>query len=106
MSSLAIAVSFFDGEAPYLQSVIDHHRLLGLDAFYPVVSPWDAPLCRGILARNGIVLYESEGQRISSKQDLICEDYYTVIDVDEYLHLDLFSFLVEEKVEQLSMPWK
>ena len=37
MSSFAIAVRVFDGEAPYLQSFIDHHRRLGVDAFYPVM---------------------------------------------------------------------
>lgn len=106
MSSFAIAVRVFDGEAPYLQSFIDHHRRLGVDAFYPVVAPGAAPLCREIFARNGIVLHESEGQRISSVQDLICEDYVAVIDADEYLHPDLFSFLDEEKVESLLMPWR
>ena len=39
MSSFAIAVRVFDGEAPYLQSFIDHHRRLGVDAFYPVLAP-------------------------------------------------------------------
>ena len=106
MSSFAIAVRVFDGEAPYLQSFIDHHRRLGVDAFYPVVAPEAAPLCREIFARNGIVLHESEGQRISSVQDLIREDYVAVIDADEYLHPDLFSFLDEEKVESLLMPWR
>ena len=106
MSSFAVAVRVFDGEAPYLQSFIDHHRRLGVDAFYPVVAPGAAPLCREIFARNGIVLHESEGQRISSVQDLIREDYVAVIDADEYLHPDLFSFLDEEKVESLLMPWR
>ena len=106
MSSFAIAVRVFDGEAPYLQSFIDHHRRLGVDAFYPVVAPGAAPLCREIFARNGIDFHESEGQRISSVQDLIREDYVAVIDVDEYLHPDLFSFLDEEKVESLLMPWR
>ena len=106
MSSFAIAVRVFDGEAPYLQSFIDHHRRLGVDAFYPVVAPGAAPLCREIFARNGIDFHESEGQRISSVQDLIREDYVAVIDADEYLHPDLFSFLDEEKVESLLMPWR
>ena len=106
MSSFAIAVRVFDGEAPYLQSFIDHHRRLGVDTFYPVVAPGAAPLCREIFARNGIVFHESEGQRISSVQDLIREDYVAVIDADEYLHPDLFSFLDEEKVESLLMPWR
>lgn len=39
MSSFAIAVRVFDGEAPYLQSFIDHHRRLGVDAFYPLLAP-------------------------------------------------------------------
>ena len=106
MSSFAIAVRVFDGEAPYLQSFIDHHRRLSVDAFYPVVAPGAAPLCREIFARNGIDFHESEGQRISSVQDLIREDYVAVIDADEYLHPDLFSFLDEEKVESLLMPWR
>ena len=106
MSSFAVAVRVFDGEAPYLQSFIDHHRRLGVDAFYPVVAPGAAPLCRQIFARNGIAFHESEGQRISSVQDLIREDYVAVIDADEYLHPDLFSFLMQEKVESLLMPWR
>lgn len=106
MSSFAIAVRVFDGEAPYLQSFIDHHRRLGVDSFYPVVAPGAAPLCREIFARNGIAFHESDGQRISSVQDLIREDYVAVIDADEYLHPDLFSFLDQEKVESLLMPWR
>ena len=106
MSSFAIVVRVFDGEAPYLQSFIDHHRRLGVDAFYPVVAPGAAPLCREIFVRNGIAFHESEGQRISSVQGLIREDYVAVIDADEYLHPDLFSFLVQEKVESLLMPWR
>ena len=51
MSSFAIAVRVFDGEAPYLQSFIDHHRRLGVDAFYPVLAPGGAPLCREILRK-------------------------------------------------------
>ena len=86
MSSFAIAVRVFDGEAPYLQSFIDHHRRLGVDAFYPVLAPGGAPLCREIFARNGIAFHESDGQRISSVQDLIREDYVAVVDADEYLH--------------------
>ena len=106
MSSFAIAVRVFDGEAPYLQAFIDHHRRLGIDAFYPVLAPGAASLCREIFARNGVAVHESDGQRISSVQDLIREDYVAVIDADEYLHSGLFDFLVEEKVESLSMPWR
>ena len=106
MSSFAIVVRVFDGEAPYLQSFIDHHRRLGVDVFYPVIAPGGAPLCREIFALNGISVYESDGQRISSVQDLIREDYVAVIDADEYLHPDLFSFLDQEKVESLLMPWR
>ena len=106
MSSFAIVVRVFDGEAPYLQSFIDHHRRLGVDALYPVVAPGGAPLCREIFARNGIAFHESDGQRISFVQNLIREDYVAVIDADEYLHPDLFSFLDQEKVESLLMPWR
>ena len=106
MSSFAIVVRVFDGEAPYLQSFIDHHRRLGVDAFYPVIAPGAAPLCRDIFAKNGIEFHESEGQKISSVQDLIREDYVAVIDADEYLHPDLFRFLDEENVESLLMPWR
>ena len=106
MSSFAIAVRVFDGEAPYLQSFIDHHRRLGVDSFYPVVAPGAAPLCREIFARNGIAFHESDGQRISSVQDLIREDYVAVIDADEYLHPGLFRFLEEENIESLLMPWR
>ena len=106
MSSFAVVVRVFDGEAPYLQSFIDHHRRLGVEGFYPVISPGGAPLCREILARNGISFYESDGQRIGFVQDLIREDYVAVIDADEYLHPDLFSFLDEGNIESLMMPWR
>ena len=69
-----------------------------------MVAPGAAPLCREIFARNGIAFHESDGQRISSVQDLIREDYVAVIDSDEYLHPDLLSFLEEEKVESLLKP--
>ena len=106
MSSFAIVVRVFDGEAPYLQSFIDHHRRLGVDAFYPVIAPGAAPLCREIFAKNAIQFHESEGQKISSVQDLIREDYVAVIDADEYLHPGLFRFLEEENIESLLMPWR
>ena len=106
MSSSAIVVRVFDGEAPYLQSFIDHHRRIGVETFYPVVAPGAAPLCREIFARNGISFVESEGQRISCVHGLIREDYVAVIDADEYLHPDLFRFLDEERVESLLMPWR
>ena len=95
MSSFAIAVRVFNGEAPYLQSFIDHHRRLGVDAFYPVLAPGGAPLCREIFARNGIAFHESDGQRISSVQDLIREDYVAVVDADEYLHPGLLTLLLK-----------
>ena len=106
MGSYAIAVRVFDGEAPYLQSFIDHHRRLGVDTFYPVIAPGAAPLCREIFAKNEIQFHESEGQKISSVQDLIREDYVAVIDADEYLHPGLFRFLEEENIESLLMPWR
>ena len=34
------------------------------------------------------------------------EDYVAVIDADEHLHSDLLSFLGQEKVELLLMPWR
>ena len=71
-----------------------------------MIAPGAAPLCREIFARNGVAVHESDGQRISSVQDLIREDYVAVIDADEYLHSGLIDFLVEEKVESLSMPWR
>ena len=106
MSSFSIVVRVFDGEAPYLQSFINHHRRLGVEAFYPVIAPGAAPLCRDIFRQNDIQYYESEGQRISSVQHLVREDYVAVIDADEYLHPDLFRFLEEEDLESLLMPWR
>ena len=106
MKSYAIVVRVFDGEAPYLQSFIDHHRSLGVDSFYPVIAPGSAPLCREIFERNSIQFYESEGQRIGCVQELIREDYVAVIDADEYLHPELFRFLDGEDVESLQMPWR
>ena len=106
MKSCAVIVRVFDGEAPYLQSFIDHHRSLGVETFFPVLPPGSAPLCRDILERNDIQFYESEGQKIGCVKDLIREDYVAVIDADEYLHPDLFQFLDEENAESLLMPWK
>ena len=34
------------------------------------------------------------------------EDYVAVIDAGEYLHPDLLSFLDQEKVKSLLMPWR
>ena len=58
-------IRVFDDEAPYLQSLIDHHHRLGADSFYPVVVARVSPLFRKIFARNGIAFYEWVGQRIS-----------------------------------------
>ena len=63
-------------------------------------------MCRKFFELNGIVFHESDGQRINSVRNLIREDYVAVIDTDEYLHPDLFSFLDQEKVESLLMPWR
>ena len=53
-NSCAVVVRAFDGEAPYLQSFIDHHRRIGVDQFYVVLAPGAAPLCRDILAKNNL----------------------------------------------------
>ena len=58
--SCAIVVRVFDGEAPYLQSFIDHHRSIGIEQFYPVIAPGGAPLCREILSRNKLNFTEVE----------------------------------------------
>jgi hypothetical protein len=87
--SCAIVVRVFDGEAPYLQSFIDHHRSIGIEQFYPVIAPGGAPLCREILSRNKLNFTEVEGQKIGAVRGLIKEDYVAVIDADEYLHPDL-----------------
>ncbi len=104
--SCAIVVRVFDGEAPYLQSFIDHHRQIGIHHFYPVIAPGGAPLCREILSRNQLSFTEVEGQRISAVRGLIKEDYVAVIDADEYLHPDLLPFIQEEKFRSLAMPWR
>lgn len=104
--SCAIVVRVFDGEAPYLQSFIDHHRTIGIDQFYPVVAPGGAPLCREILSRNQLSFTEVEGQKIGAVRSLIKEDYVAVIDADEYLHPDLLPFIQEEKFQSLAMPWR
>ena len=61
-------------------------------------------MCREIFTSNGIAVKESDGQRISSVQDIVRKDYIAVIDADECIHTDFFDFLIEEKVESLSMP--
>ena len=104
--SCAIVVRVFDGEAPYLQSFIDHHRSIGIEQFYPVIAPGGAPLCREILSRNKLNFTEVEGQKIGAVRGLIKEDYVAVIDADEYLHPDLLPFIQEEKFQSLAMPWR
>ena len=104
--SCAIVVRVFDGESPYLQSFIDHHRSIGIDQFYPVIAPGAAPLCREILSRNRLSFTEVQGQKIGAVRGLIKEDYVAVIDADEYLHPDLLPFIQEEKFQSLAMPWR
>lgn len=104
--SCAVVVRIFDGEAPYLQSFIDHHLSIGIDQFYFVIAPGSAPLCREILGRNGFGFTEVEGQRVGAVRDLIREDYVAVIDADEYLHPELIQFIQQEDFQTLSMPWK
>ena len=104
--STAVVVRAFDGEAPYLQSFIDHHIKIGVDQFYFVIAPGGAPLCREILRRNGLAFTEVEGQKVGAVRPLIREDYVAVIDADEYLHPDLISFIQSENFQSLAMPWK
>ena len=104
--STAVVVRAFDGEAPYLQSFIDHHIKIGVDQFYFVIAPGGAPLCREILRRNGLAFTEVEGQKVGAVRPLIREDYVAVIDADEYLHPDLISFIQSENFQSLAMPWR
>jgi hypothetical protein len=104
--SCSVVVRVFDGEAPYLQSFIDHHRSIGIEQFYPVIAPGGAPLCREILSRNKLSFTEVEGQKIGAVRGLIKEDYVAVIDADEYLHPDLLPFIQEERFQSLAMPWR
>ena len=71
--SCTIVVCVFDGEAPYLQSFIDHHCSIGIEQFYPVAAPGGggAPLCREILSRNKLNFTEVEGQKIGAVRGLI-----------------------------------
>ena len=104
--SFAIVVRVFDGEAPYFQSFIDHHRSIGVDQFYVVLSPGASPLCREILAKNKIGFYEAEGQRVGSVWREVKEDYVAVVDADEYLHPDLIRFASKEDFRSMQMPWR
>ena len=104
--STAVVVRAFDGEAPYLQSFIDHHIKIGVDQFYFVIAPGGAPLCREILRRNGLDFTEVKGQKVGAVRPLIREDYVAVIDADEYLHPDLISFIQSENFQSLAMPWR
>ena len=104
--SCAIVVRAFDGEAPYLQSFIDHHRQIGIEQIYVVISPGGAPLCREILSRNHLPFIESEGQSINAALSFIRADYVAVVDADEYLHPDLIGFIQQESFESLAMPWR
>ena len=104
--SCAVVVRAFDGEAPYLQSFIDHHRRIGIDQFYVVLAPDAAPLCRSIVAKNDLCVIESDGQRVRDATDRVREDYVAVIDADEYLHPDLINFIQQESFQSLAMPWR
>lgn len=104
--SFAVVVRAFDGEAPYLQSFIDHHRRIGVDQFYVVLAPDTAPLCRAIAAENDLCVIESDGQRVRDATDHVREDYVAVIDADEYLHPALIDFIEQESFQSLAMPWR
>ena len=104
--SCAIVVRAFDGEAPYLQSFIDHHRQIGIEQIHVVISPGGAPLCRDILSRNHLPFIESEGQSVNAALSFIRTDYVAVVDADEYLHPDLVGFIQQESFESLAMPWR
>ena len=64
--SCAIVVRVFDGEAPCLQSFIDHHCSIGIEQFYPVAAPGGggAPLYREILSRNKLNLLRLKGRKL------------------------------------------
>ena len=104
--SIAIVVRVFDGEAPYLQSFIDHHRYIGIDHFYFILYPGTSPLCREILAKNKINSLDVPGQRVTNVWRDVKEDYVSVLDADEYLHPDLIRFTSEENFSSLQMPWR
>ncbi|MAR08158.1 MAG: glycosyl transferase family 2 [Cyanobium sp. NAT70] len=104
--SFAVVVRAFDGEAPYFQSFINHHRSIGVEKFYVVLAPGASPLCRQILAQNKIEPYEVEGQRVGGVWRSIQEDYVAVLDADEYLHPDLIKFASKEDFQTLAMPWR
>ena len=104
--SFAIVVRVFDGESPYLQSFIDHHRSIGIDQFYVVISPGSSPLCREILAKNKINFFEVKGQKVNDICHEVKEDYVSVLDADEYLHPELIQFASRENFRALQMPWR
>jgi hypothetical protein len=104
--SFAVITRVFDGEAPYLQSFIDHHRSIGVDRFYFVLSPGQSPVCREILAANQIGFLEVQSQKVELVWREVKEDYVSVIDADEYLHPEVIRFAYEEEFSSLLMPWR
>lgn len=104
--SFAIVLRVFDGEAPYLQSFIDHHRSIGIDRFYVLLSPGESPLCREILEKNKISFFDVLGQRVERIWRQVKEDYVSVLDADEYLHPEVVRFASEEAFRSLQMPWR
>ena len=104
--SFAIVLRVFDGEAPYLQSFIDHHRSIGIDRFYVLLSPGESPLCREILEKNKISFFDVQGQRVERIWRQVKEDYVSVLDADEYLHPEVVRFASEEAFRSLQMPWR
>lgn len=58
MNLLSILVRVFDGEAPYLQSFIDHHKNIGINKFYFLTEPSKSEICKKIITKNNIDYYD------------------------------------------------
>lgn len=107
---VSLLTRVFDGEAPYLQSFIDHHRKIGINKFYFLADADASSLCKLILKKNNIIPFEyrNKGPESSLKApDLDIEsEYVAVIDADEYIEPSVVDFIDSNDIQSISMPWK
>lgn len=73
MHLLSILTRIFDGEAPYLQSFIDHHKKIGINKFYFLTQPRKSEICKKILAKNNIdtMIYLAQNMKCHSQKSKV-----------------------------------
>ena len=106
MHLLSILVRVFDGEAPYLQSFIDHHKKIGINNFYFLTDPSKSEICKKIIDKNNIDYYDLPRSKNELPLPDIESKYLAVIDADEYLPSQSVEFIEGNNFQKLSMPWE